>query len=147
MKIYLGEESKKDMFFFSVPMEEEGKYLSFDWTTKGHRVLIQDLRGTQEEPKDKEPDGEWYTLVIDDGKLVGREHDVWYDYGEIDIVNGEVWVQEKEWPLQEDVARSLGEYAELITSHKDELEKYQMKIKELESLFHEQAEKLGLQLS
>lgn len=146
MKIYLGEQSKEKSFFFSVPMKEKGKYLSFDWTLKGRRVLIQDLQGTQEVPKDKEPDGEWYTLVIEDGELIGKEHDVWYDYGETDIVNGEVWVQEKEWPLSEDVAIGLGKYALLITSHQNELENYQTEIKELESMFRAQAQKLGVEL-
>lgn len=150
MLIYADESRQvleKESFFFSIPIiGEEGKMLSFDWTSKGHRVLIQKLEGTQDAPKNKKPDGEWYTLVIKDGMLLEKQHNVWYDYGETDVVDGEVWVQEKEWPLPEDVAKKLLEHARVLTDHQNELENYQNEIQELESLFRSQAETFDVKI-
>lgn len=146
MTIYVDDGYSKDQFFISVPVGDTGDAFSFDWTTKGQRILLQRWKEYREPPTDRNPDGEWDTLIIRDGELVGKEHTVWYDLGKEDLANGEIWEQIQAWPLNQQLAGRLLKYSNIIREHQNELGSFYREIKELEALILEQANQLGIQL-
>ena len=83
--------SKRKHFFISVGLNEK-EAISFDYTTKGHRVVKQVLveQKSQEEAIEQygEVTAEWDTIVLKDGKFVQKYHTKWIDRGKLDTVNG-----------------------------------------------------------
>lgn len=82
-----------DTFFISVGLNDK-EALSFDYTTKGHRVIKQILierkkAGVQNFDK-KEISGGWDVIELKDGKFVHKYHVDWVDKGKIDEINDEV---------------------------------------------------------
>ncbi len=107
MKLWV-DESDGTSFFISVPTANADEYLSFDWTSKGHRILLQKLEEKNVKPPEgRKPDAEWDTLVVENNKLVEKKHNVWYDFGKNDLVDGENWRQTAEWLLEGSVAEKM----------------------------------------
>ncbi|MBU2613315.1 hypothetical protein KJ925_02555 [Patescibacteria group bacterium] len=146
MKLWIDESDGKS-FFVSVPTVNVDEYLSFDWTTKGHRAMIQKLSGSGiQSPKDRKPDGEWDTLMIDCGRLIEKQHNVWYDFGKNDLVDGENWEQMQEWPLGETEAVKILKLTHQITEHQNDTQSVSAQIKELEELISKEADRLSVKL-
>jgi len=146
MKLWLGESDGRS-FFLSVATVEKDDFLSFDWTYKGHRIVLQRRTAVDDEPPvGRQPDGSWYVLVVEAGRLVGKEREVWYDFDENDLVNGENWKAVQEWPLAKDVAVRMREIARLITQHQADLSVIQDDIKEMEAICRREAERVGVKL-
>mgnify|MGYP001603661194 CR=1 FL=1 len=134
MDIFIDNNIGGDQFFISVPINEKDS-ISFDWTTKGHRVIKQRLKGEQP-PPNSEPTMEWDTLYIHDGKFVGKEHVIWYDMGQEDWVNGKIYETIKEWPIDEATAEKLLRYSLIVSDHTAELGKYVKEMQEFEGLLN-----------
>jgi len=145
MKLWIDESDGKS-FFLSVQTVKDNEQLSFDWTRKGHRAMIQRLTEENIATPDREPDGEWDTLVIDSQKLVSKEHCVWYDLDDNDIVNGENWLTVKEWPIDENLAEIMRGICHKITANQDKLGDITDQIIELEKLIIREADRLEVEL-
>ncbi len=94
---------KKGGFFISVSQGKES--ISFDYTTKGHRVVKQVLlKHTKTKEK---PTLSWKTLRVLDGIPKGIHNVDWIDRGNIDIINGDVYKTVWEKPLPNKIKRDL----------------------------------------
>lgn len=116
--------SPQQSYFLSVKLNETD-WLSFDCTTKGHRVIKQVLR-LQETPETAVEkygalDGEWEVLSLRDGKFIRRYHAQWIDRDRLDTVNGETWETVWECPVPAGVDERLRAYSQLISDHYENL--------------------------
>lgn len=146
MKLWIDESNGKS-FFVSVPTINKDEDLSFDWTSKGNRILLQKLVGKNvKPPKNRKPDGEWDTLVIDNGQLVEKQHNVWYDFGKNDLVDGGNWLQIAEWPLDNSVATRMLELAYVISKEQNNLFKVKNEVKELEEIVRQEVKQRSIHL-
>ena len=130
MDIFIDDGVSRDWFFISVPINDKDS-ISFDWTVKGQRVVLQRLEG-KVVPPNLEPSAEWDTIHIRNGKLIEREHVKWYDQGEKDVINDEIYKTIKEWPVDKMVASRLLDYSVFVREHSRELYKYADKMSEFE---------------
>jgi len=127
--------SERKHFFISVGLNEK-EAISFDYTTKGHRVLKQVLveQKSQEEAVKQygEVTAEWDTVVLKDRKFVQKYHTKWIDRDKLDTVNGETW--ETVWvkPISEELAEKLLYYSRLISDNYENLDKFSKEMKEFE---------------
>lgn len=132
MDIFIDDNISRDQFYISVPLNEI-EFLSFDWTIKGHRIILQ--RVLKEEPVPAaRPTMEWDTIYISKGKFIGKEHTIWYDMGQRDWVNGKIYETVQEWSFNKATAKELLRYSLLIRDHTAELGKYVQEMEEFEKL-------------
>ena len=127
--------SERKHFFISVGLNEK-EAISFDYTTKGHRVVKQVLveQKSQEEAIEQygEVTAEWDTIVLKDGKFVQKYHTKWIDRGKLDTVNGETWEAVWTKPISEDIAEKLLYYSRLVSDNYENLDKFSKEMKEFE---------------
>jgi len=127
--------SKRKHFFISVGLNEK-EAISFDYTTKGHRVIKQVLveQKSQKEAVEQygEITAEWDTIVLKDGKFVQKYHTKWIDRDKLDTVNGETWETVWEKPISNKVAEKLLHYSHLVSDNYGELDKFSKEMKEFE---------------
>ena len=132
--------SPKDMFFISVALNDK-EAISFDYTTKGHRVIKQSLVEQKAFPKDAKVDGEWDVLIIKDKNLIKKYHVKWIDLGKKDWVNNEIWETVWEKPILEQLKNRLLYYSQFISDNFNDLGKFQEKLSEFESLLSDEIAK------
>lgn len=111
-------------FFISAGLNDKNA-LSFDWTTKGHRVIKQVLiktRKLEDVSPQNQDSGGWDAIVLKDGKFLKRYHVAWTDKGKIDEVNNEVWETVWEKELPKETAHSLLMYSNYISDNYDRLD-------------------------
>ena len=131
-------------FFLSIPLDEKEKEcLSFDYTTKGHRIIKQVLVDKKPFPKDKKDDGGWDVLVIEDGKYTGKYHVQWIDMDERDWCNDEIWETVWEKSITKTEMEEILKYSQLISDNYQTLDKHQKEIKDLEKLLKNYIKKLS----
>ncbi len=116
-------------FFVSVGLNDT-EALSFDCTTKGHRVIKQILvkrtdKGVQDLDK-KKISGGWDTIEIRDGKFIQKYHVDWIDKGKIDEVNNEVWETVWSKSISEDVKEELFCWSQYISDNYEKLDQNKM---------------------
>lgn len=140
MDIFIDDNIGTDEFFISVPLDERD-LLSFDWTTKGHRVILQRLERMGVAVVGEKPASEWDTLHIKNGEFIGKEHVVWYGMGQEDWINGDVYAAIHEWPLDEITAKELLRYSLLVREHIAGLEFYAQEMRAFERLLEELKQK------
>ncbi len=120
--------SPADTFFISAGLNNT-EAISFDYTTKGHRVIKQVLTKIKtKEEIEKEPhkSGGWDTLVLKDGEFIKKYHVEWTDKGKFDEVNDEVWETVWEKPLPDSDKKKLLEYSHLISDNYEHLNEDEM---------------------
>jgi hypothetical protein len=128
--------SPSKMFFISAGLSDT-EAISFDWTSKGHRVIKQVLRenNSGESAKTDKKDGSWEVILLKDGQFIKKYKVDWTDKGKIDEVNGEVWETVWEKPLPKDAAGLLLEYSQYISDNYQQLD--EKMINEFEQLIQE----------
>lgn len=123
-------------FFVSVGLNET-EAISFDYTTKGHRIIKQVLvkkgKATALEKKGK-PTAEWDAIVLHDTRFVKKYHVVWYDRNKEDLVNDELWKIVWEKPMPTQLRNQLLKYSQLISDNYERLDKFSDTLKEFENL-------------
>ncbi len=102
---------ERDQFFISVSIGD-GLVLSFDNTPKGKRVVIQ--RKVGEAQEEGQPTSEYESLHFYGTRLTKREKVKWWDLGDKDNVNGEIWEVVWEDDLPEDIEKKLEELVKPI---------------------------------
>jgi hypothetical protein len=136
--------SKRKHFFISVGLNEK-EAISFDYTTKGHRILKQVLveKKSQEETMEQygKVSAEWDTIIIKDGKFVQKYHNKWIDCDNFDIVNGETWETVWERPISKQYSEKLLNYSRLISDNYKNLNTFFKEIKEFEKFISKEIEK------
>jgi hypothetical protein len=125
--------SAEGQFFISVPIsEEEG--IAFNCTFGNEGIIKQARKGkteTHEKPTDV-----WRTLVIEDGEVRPErsERAEWIDKGEdAAIVNGDIWLTKGKVELPQKVKGKLLEFSSKIYAHKDNLDKIEGVLSQLDS--------------
>lgn len=123
-------------FFVSVSLGDK-EDLSFDYTTKGHRVIKQVLIGRKEigvqDLDKKEISGEWDVIELKDGRFVRKYHAYWVDKGKIDEVNNKVWETVWSKPMPDEVKSNLLEYSRFVSDNYQNLDNFQDRMKEFEN--------------
>ncbi|MBU0461037.1 MAG: hypothetical protein KJ574_00465 [Nanoarchaeota archaeon] len=136
--------SPSNTFFISVGINER-EAISFDYTTKGHRVIKQVLikkgKAQTKNKKKGKPDAEWDAIVLRDGKFVKKYHIVWYDLDKEDVVNDEIWKTVWEKPISKQLSDQLLKYSLFISDHYRELRKYRKKMKDFEKCLSKEISK------
>ncbi len=135
MDIFVDDNMSRDWFFISIPLSEK-ESISFDWTMKGHRTILQRMVESKEPMPEGNPTMEWDTLYIRGGKYIGKEHVRWYDMGKKDWVNGQLYEAVQEWPLDDNTANGLLKYSLIVRDHKSELGSYSKEMQEFEVLLN-----------
>ena len=129
--------SERKHFFISIGLNRK-EAISFDYTTKGHRVIKQVLveQKSQREAVKKygEVTAEWDTIVIKDGKFVQKYHVKWIDRDKLDTVNGKTWKTVWKKPISKDLAEKLLHYSRLISDNYEHLDDFSEEMKEFEEL-------------
>lgn len=93
-------------FFVSVGLNKRDA-ISFDYTTKGHRIMKQVLVDHKPFPIDQRLDGEWNVLVFANYELLKTYHVKWIDMDQRDWVNDEIWEITAEAPITADSAQQI----------------------------------------
>ena len=136
--------SERKHFFISVGLNEK-EAISFDYTTKGHRVIKQVLVEQRSQKEAVEQYGavtaEWDTIVLKDGKFVQNYHTKWIDRDKLDTVNGVTWETVWEKPVSEDVAEKLLYYSRLVSDNYENLDKFSKEMKEFEKFMSKEIAK------
>lgn len=122
-EIFIDDGDKRDFFFISVPINNR-ECISFDWTHKGQRIILQHLKKKDELMLEESSSGEWNTIVICNGKYLRTERIIWHDMGKEDWINNELWETIKERQLDAKAAEKLLKYSLIVRDHYKELEKY-----------------------
>lgn len=137
MNIELGyNPTPSNNYFVSVGLNDK-EWISFDNTTKGFRVMKQVLIDKRFKPLE-EISGEWNDIILKDGKFIGRNHCIWYDYDKFDVVNGETWETVWTKPITKEVHKKILHYSRFIADHLDELnDKYTKELSEFEDFIAE----------
>jgi len=142
MDIFIDDNMPRDWFFISTPVSET-ESISFDWTMKGHRIILQRMIKSGEPAPESKPTMEWDTLYIRDSKYISKEHIQWYDLDKQDWVNGNLYETVKEWLLDDNTANELLKYSLVVRDHKSELENYSREMQEFEKLLNKLIRALG----
>lgn len=141
MKIYVDDSGGKDSFFISVPLSDR-EAISFNGTLEQEpRIIKQVLVEEKAMPQDQSLTMEWDTFVIEDGKLVDKEHVRWVDQGKKNWCNNEVWETVWEKPISADLIKRLRDYSNFIYKHHSELEKHKEEMGEFEKLLIQEVAK------
>jgi len=130
----------RNHYFISVKLSKK-EWLSFDNTTKGHRIMKQVLKEIKEMPKGKKIDGKWKVLIIKNRKLVGEYNAKWIDMDKLDWVNNEVWETVKVRRISKKLSDRLLYYSRLVSDNYTALGKYKEEMKEFENLLKKEVER------
>ena len=132
--------SPKETFFVSVGMSDK-EAISFDYTSKGHRIIKQVLIDKKPFPKDKKPTAEWDAIVINNRKLVKKYHVKWIDMDKKDLVNNEIWETVWSKPISKGLKDKLLYYSQLFSDNYKHLDKFSKEFKEFEDLISKEISK------
>jgi len=132
--------SPSKTFFISVSINDS-EAISFDYTTKGHRILKQVLIEKKKMPKDTNITSEWDALILENNKLIKKYHVKWIDLGKKDWVNNEIWEQKWTKPMPEELKDNLLHYSQLISDNYKHLDKLQMELADFENLLSKEIAK------
>lgn len=125
--------TQSTMFFISVSLNDK-EAVSFDYTTKAHRIIKQVIVDEKPFPADKLATSEWDVLVLKDRKFVKKYHNKWIDMGMRDWCNDKIWETVKERPSSDDFMKILLKYSRLISDNYNNLQKFSEEMKSFESL-------------
>lgn len=128
------------MFFISVSVNDE-EAISFDHTTKAHRVIKQVVVDSKPFPDDRAASSEWDVLVLKDGKFVKKYHNKWIDLGERDWCNNKIWKTVKEQQISNELAECLLDYSRSVSDNYEKIQNFPDKIKEFELLLIKEIDK------
>ncbi len=126
----------KNNYFISVKLNKK-KWLSFDNTTKGHRIMMQVLKEIKPQPKNKKINGKWDVLIIKNRKLIDKYKVKWIDMDKLDWINDEIWDTVWTKPITKTVSDKLLKYSQFVSDNYQELYKHKDKMKEFESFLKE----------
>lgn len=121
------------VFFISVSVNDK-EAISFDYTTKAHRIIKQILVDKKPFPANQSISSEWDALVMQDKKLVKKYHVKWVDLGKKDWCNDEIWETVEEKPISKELTYELLEYSRLISDNYKNLSKFTDKLENFENL-------------
>lgn len=131
-------------YFISVGLNAK-EAISFDCTTKGHRVIKQILIKAQSHDevikKYGDVTSEWETIVLKDGKFVRMYHARWIDRDKLDIVNGETWKTVWEKSISEEIDKRLLHYSQFISDNYKNLDQFSKEMVEFEHFISKEVEK------
>jgi len=128
------------MFFISVALNNK-EAISFDYTTKAHRIVKQVLIEKKPFPKDKKISGEWDALVLKKGRFVKRYHVKWIDMGKKDWANDEIWEAAWAKPISKELKNKLIRFSHFISDNYKNLQKFPKEMREFESLLSKEIKK------
>jgi len=131
--------SPSKIFFISVSLNDK-EAISFDHTTKAHRIVKQILKEKKKFPANAKISGEWDALVLKDGKSLKRYHVRWIDQGKEDWCNNEIWKMKWAKPMSKNLADKLLKYSEYISDNYKDLD--QEKIKSFEEFIKKEISKI-----
>lgn len=130
----------KTHYFISVGISEK-EAISFDNTTKGHRIIKQILIESRPLEKSIKEYGkitnEWDTIILKDGKFIRKYHVKWIDGGKLDTVNNETWETVWEKPLDKNLHEKLLYYSKFVSDNYKNLDKYKREMEEFEKFLKE----------
>lgn len=114
------------MFFISAALNAK-EAISFDFTSKGHRIIKQVLIGKKSFPKNKKCSSEWDAIVLKNGKLGKRKkyHVKWIDLGKKDWVNNEIWETLWEKRMPQLIQARLQKYSWFVSDHYTQIKKFE----------------------
>jgi len=127
-------------FFISVSLNNT-EAISFDYTTKAHRVIKQVLIDKKPFPDNQQITSEWDSLVLKDGKFVQKYHVRWIDMDKQDWCNDEIWETVKELPISKGLTEVLLKYSRLISDNYKFLHKFSDEVKSFEQLLSKEIAK------
>lgn len=123
----------KQSYFISVGLNDR-EAISFDYTSKGRRIIRQILVGNKPFPQGKEITAEWDSLVFEDAKFIKKYHVRWIDMGSKDWVNDEIWETVAERPVSDELKNKLLNYSQAISDNYEQANFIKDKSKELEEI-------------
>lgn len=124
-------------FFISISLNDK-ESISFDNTSKGHRVIKQVLIDKKSFLKDRKSTSEWDTLVLKNGKFIKKYHVRWINLDKKDWVNNEIWETTWEKPISKRLSDKLMKYSQFISDNYKKLGKFPKKVKEFENLLYKE---------
>jgi hypothetical protein len=130
----------KNHFFISVHRTKK-RYISFDKTIKGHRIIEQILIEEKRFPKNKKPTSKWKTLVIKNKKVTGEYSVKWIDLDKKDWVNDEIWETTREKSISKRLTKKLLFYSQLISDNYKNLKKFGKEMEEFEKVLKTEIER------
>lgn len=125
--------SPSNQFFISVSLNKK-EAVSFDYTSKGHRVIKQVLVDKKPFPENEKISGEWDTLIVEDRKLIKKHHVKWIDLDKRDWCNEEIWETVVEKSILEELKDELLRYSQLVSDNYKDLDKISEEMKKFEKL-------------
>lgn len=129
-----------DSYFISVSLNETDA-VSFDYTSKGYRILKQVLIDHKVMKDDQKITSEWDALVIENGKFVKRYHVKWIDMDRKDWVNDEIWETVAEKPLPSEIKNKLLMYSQLISDRYEDLNTIKKEMDDFQALLKTEVNK------
>ncbi len=120
-------------YFISASLNDK-EVVSFDYTSKSHRIIKQVLIEKKPFPKKKEISGEWDVLVFENQRFVKKYHVRWIDMDNKDWVNDEIWETVLERPISEELKNKLLNYSQMISDKYEQAGLIRNEIEELENL-------------
>jgi hypothetical protein len=127
-------------YFISVSLNEK-EAASFDYTSKGHRIIKQVLIDHKTMPKDQTITSEWDALIIENGKFIKRYHVKWVDLNKIDWVNDEVWETVMRKSLSVETKDKLLYYSQLISDNYLKMDSISSEFKAFENILAKEISK------
>jgi hypothetical protein len=134
--------SPTDKFFISVGIREN-EAISFDYTSKGHRVIKQVLIDKKPFPKNKKPTSEWDAIIINNRKFIKKYHAKWIDMDKKDWVNNEIWETVWEKPISRELKDKLLYCSQLFSDNYNKLDNFSKEFKEFEDFLSQICVKYG----
>lgn len=132
--------SPSKFFFISVEINKK-EAISFDYTTKAHRILKQVLIDKKRMLANQNITSEWDALVIKNRKVVKKYHVRWVDLGKRDWVNNEIWEAINPLPISKKLTSELLYYSQFISDNYKHLDKFQKELTNIENLLAEEIAK------
>lgn len=129
------------LFFISISLNPK-EAVSFDCTSKGHRVIKQVLVEKKKFPVNKPVTSQWTTLVIKDGKFIKKYQVKWLDMNDQDWCNNEIWQTIARQPISQASANKLLAYSQLICDNYQHLNKIIKDYQAFETLLAKEMKKL-----
>ena len=134
--------SPKKSFFISIGINEK-EAISFDYTSKGHRIIKQILIDKKPFPRNKKPTSEWDALVIKNGKFKKKYHVKWLDMNNKDWVNNEIWETVWRNPISESLAKKLLHYSQFFSDNYKKLKQFKKEWKQFEKFLEKEISNLS----
>lgn len=131
----------KNTFFISVALNKK-EAISFDYTTKGHRIIKQILVEKKKFPRKAKIDGEWDALVLKDKKFIKKYHVKWIDLDKRDWANNDLWEIAWEKPISNKLKKELLKYSQFISDNYKRLDNYKKRMEEFEQLLTKEISRL-----